>query len=892
MSKDHVRPIRAGISDETPDSARVKVIGVGGGGGNAVNRMVATGVQGVEFIAANTDLQALRFSKANIKLHLGMKLTSGLGAGANPDVGREAALEDSEKIIETLEGADMVFITTGLGGGTGTGAAPVIAALASEMGILTVAVVTRPFAFEGKRRMAQAERGLQELLDAVDTVIVIPNEKLLAIANDAGFFESFAIADDVLRQAVQGISDIITIPGVINRDFADVKTTMAGMGYAAMGTASRSGESRAKDAALAAMASPLLEAGAIDGAQGILINITGSSSLRLSEVNEASSIIQSAAHEDASIIFGAVLDEQLGDSVKITLIATGFRGDRANKAERRARMLSHNPPSSTAVEAAPVAVEEPRVEPQAQAPVAEPSAKAVTAPSEPELRSTPPGEPLQAIPEPINELALEDIAPYASLKAEEEASLEPAPKKEEPSPLATHAATTAIESVSLPATIAPEIISSIAEEQTPVASETAAAILEVVPPSLQAKPEQANAVEKTVPGQAAPSVGATPAQQTSALAPTSSIDKKTAPVLTEVATTPVESEPAPKLASQYTSIVDEPSAPTLDTPVAQNQASPEHEVKLEPEEEEPTPVASNLASTPPAEAVPAPPQATPEPILEVTDLVFGEPVLPVTTRHPLPPPPRMSMAQRAAIAAYSAINRSEIEEVDVEDEPVFNQPSGFAEIFETRKRILDHLSQNVASAPSRLKAAQLQHDAVEDDLLEDAVARVESIGDELDELFHNDLAQPEPVYEESIAVTPREKREEPKPIAAAAPPVTHEAPSPSVPVKTETAEPVSAAGFFSSPIFRSSTTSTSRIFFRDPPAPLTLFPHTPASEPAPPKTENQSTAKPEAAQSSEKKPAAVDAPAHVPSYTGASESRDNSGQLDELDIPAFLRRRN
>jgi cell division protein FtsZ len=253
-------------------------------------------------------------------------------------VGRRAALEDSDKIIEALEGADMVFVTAGLGGGTGTGAAPVIASLASEMGALTVAVVTRPFAFEGKRRMMQAERGMQELLESVDTVIVIPNEKLLAVAKDAGFFESFRIADDVLRQGVQGISDIITIPGVINRDFADVKTTMAGMGYAVMGTAQRSGQNRAMEAAMAAMASPLLESGAIDGARGILINITGSSSLKLSEVNEASGIIQNAAHEDANIIFGAVLDETMGDEVKITVIATGFK--QQEMPQRRERMLA------------------------------------------------------------------------------------------------------------------------------------------------------------------------------------------------------------------------------------------------------------------------------------------------------------------------------------------------------------------------------------------------------------------------------------------------------------------------------------------------------------------------------------------------------------------------
>src|ERR1700742_2703724 len=328
--------IRIQYNEDIARGAKIKVIGVGGGGGNAVNRMIAAKLEGVEFIVANTDVQALQLSQAPVKLQLGVKLTSGLGAGSNPDVGRRAALEDSDKIIEALEGADMVFVTAGLGGGTGTGAAPVIASLASEMGALTVAVVTRPFAFEGKRRMQQAERGMQELLESVDTVIVIPNGKLLAVAKDAGFFESFRIADDVLRQGVQGISDIITIPGVINRDFADVKTTMAGMGYSVMGTAVRSGTDRAREAAMAAMASPLLEAGAIDGARGILINITGSSSLKLNEVFEASTIIQNAAHEDANIIFGAVQDESMGDDVKITVIATGFRQEMP---ERRERML-------------------------------------------------------------------------------------------------------------------------------------------------------------------------------------------------------------------------------------------------------------------------------------------------------------------------------------------------------------------------------------------------------------------------------------------------------------------------------------------------------------------------------------------------------------------------
>ena len=317
--------IRISFNEEARNDAKIKVIGVGGGGGNAVNRMIDAGMEGIEFIVANTDLQALRLSHAPVKLQLGVKLTNGLGAGANPEVGRKAALEDSDKIIEALEGADMVFVTTGLGGGTGTGAAPIIASLASEMGALTVAVVTKPFAFEGKRRMQQADRGISELMESVDTTIVIPNEKLLAVAEDAGFFESFRIADDILRQGVQGLSDIITIPGIINRDFADVKTIMARMGYAVMGTASASGAKRTIEAAQRAIASPLLEAGAIDGARGILINITGSSSLKLAEVQQACSIIQNAAHDEANIIFGAVLDEKMKDGVKITVIATGFR---------------------------------------------------------------------------------------------------------------------------------------------------------------------------------------------------------------------------------------------------------------------------------------------------------------------------------------------------------------------------------------------------------------------------------------------------------------------------------------------------------------------------------------------------------------------------------------
>ena len=326
--------VRIQFNEEARNNARIKVIGVGGGGSNAVNRMIDAKVEGVEFVVANTDLQALQMARAPHKIQLGVKLTSGLGAGANPEVGRRAALEDSDQIIEALEGADMVFVTAGLGGGTGTGAAPIIASLASEMGALTVAVVTKPFAFEGKRRLQQAERGMQELIDSVDTLIIIPNEKLLAVAQNAGFFESFRVADDILRQAVQGISDIITIPGIINRDFADVKAIMAGMGPAVMGTATAKGENRATLAAQAAIASPLLEAGAIDGARGILINITGSSSLKLSEVHEASTIIQSAAHEDANIIFGAVMDEKMKDEVKITVIATGFQTGNLHKREK------------------------------------------------------------------------------------------------------------------------------------------------------------------------------------------------------------------------------------------------------------------------------------------------------------------------------------------------------------------------------------------------------------------------------------------------------------------------------------------------------------------------------------------------------------------------------
>jgi len=311
--------------DEGAMGASIKVIGIGGGGCNAVNRMIEAGIEGVEFISANTDLQALRQSYAPVKLQLGAKLTKGLGAGANPEVGRQAALEDTAKIIELLEGADMVFVTAGLGGGTGGGSAPIVASLAAELGALTVAVVTKPFFFEGKKRMYQAEQAVVELREAADTVITIPNERLLTtLPQCTSLVDAFKFADDVLRQAVQGISDLITIPGVINLDFADVKTIVTGMGMALMGTGVAEGDGRAETAARKAISSPLLEDTNIQGARGVLINITGSRDMTLFEVSEASRIIQDAAHSDANIIFGSVFDDRMEDKLKITVIATGF----------------------------------------------------------------------------------------------------------------------------------------------------------------------------------------------------------------------------------------------------------------------------------------------------------------------------------------------------------------------------------------------------------------------------------------------------------------------------------------------------------------------------------------------------------------------------------------
>jgi cell division protein FtsZ len=343
--------------DQLP--AKIKVVGVGGGGGNAVNRMIQAGIKGVEFLVANTDVQAMRHSLAPTKLQIGGKLTKGLGAGANPEVGKQAALEDTDRILEALSGADMIFITTGMGGGTGTGAAPIIASLAAELGALTVAVVTKPFNFEGKRRRVQAEQGIRALRDTVDTLITIPNERLLNFVERAtSLSDSFKIADDILRQAVQGISDLITVPGEINLDFADVKTIMHGMGMALMGTGVSSGEHRAVEAAQRAISSPLLEEASIEGAKGVLINVTGGPDMTLFEVHEAASIIQEAADEEANIIFGTVIDPRMKDEIKVTVIATGFdsatkgflnaRGEQLASSSR-ATHVAHAAPSGSSV---------------------------------------------------------------------------------------------------------------------------------------------------------------------------------------------------------------------------------------------------------------------------------------------------------------------------------------------------------------------------------------------------------------------------------------------------------------------------------------------------------------------------------------------------------------
>ena len=383
-TRENALPITLETTDQAP--AKIKVIGIGGGGGNAVNRMISANLRGIEFISANTDIQALSRSNAPIKLQLGDDLTRGLGAGGDPEVGRKSALEDTERILEVLDGADMVFLTAGLGGGTGGGSAPIFASLAAEIGALTVAVVTKPFGFEGHRRMKFANRGVEELRNSVDTLITIPNERLLSFV-DRGtpLTEAFLIADDVLRQAVQGISDLITVPGEVNVDFADVKTIMTGMGMALMGTGIAKGENRAVEAAQRAISSPLLEETSIEGAQGVLLNISGSHDLTLHEVAESARIIAEAVDPDANIISGMVIDEELGDEMKVTVIATGF--DRAAErseapAEVRSAVEAWRPrpsqpqPPQPVIEASPPA---PRhtaevVEPTTPAPVPVPAA--------------------------------------------------------------------------------------------------------------------------------------------------------------------------------------------------------------------------------------------------------------------------------------------------------------------------------------------------------------------------------------------------------------------------------------------------------------------------------------------------------------------------------------
>ncbi len=364
------------IEDEVQLGTRIKVVGVGGGGSNAVSRMLQEGLGGIEFYVLNTDKQALAASPVANKLAIGKKLTSGLGAGADPSIGRQAALEDTEQIIEILEGADMVFVTAGLGGGTGTGAAPVVASLAKELNALTVAVVTKPFAFEGPRRMRQAERGLAELAGSCDTLISIPNEKLLGLApKGTSFIQSFRMADDILRQAVQGIADIITTPGMINRDFSDIRTIMVGMGYAMMGTAVASGDNAPIEAAQKAINSPLMEEGGVLGARGMLINITASSQIGIHDVNEACNLIRAATqNDDAQINFGLVLDESMADKVKITVIATGFQRDTLPEIDRR---NPHFPFTSASVASVSTPAPEPEPAVAASEPEPEPAVEEV-----------------------------------------------------------------------------------------------------------------------------------------------------------------------------------------------------------------------------------------------------------------------------------------------------------------------------------------------------------------------------------------------------------------------------------------------------------------------------------------------------------------------------------
>ena len=396
-------PITLESLDQAP--AKIKVIGIGGGGGNAVNRMIAANLRGIEFISANTDLQALRRSEAPTKLQLGQSLTRGLGAGGDPEVGRESALEDTERILEVLDGADMVFLTAGLGGGSGGGAAPIFASLAAEINALTVAVVTKPFSFEGRRRMMHAERGVEELRNSVDTLITIPNERLLSFV-DRGtpLTEAFLIADDVLRQAVQGISDLITVPGEVNVDFADVRTIMTGMGMALMGTGIARGENRALEAAQRAISSPLLEETSIEGAKGVLLNISGGHDLSLHEVAESARIISEAVDPEANIISGMVIDQDLEDEMKVTVIATGFDSTQ-NRVEApaavRTAVSSWRRPKPASQPAAAAAPTEP------SAPVREPAPVQAMEETEP-----PAHQPRRRDPVPVE---AEPAAPQSSL---------------------------------------------------------------------------------------------------------------------------------------------------------------------------------------------------------------------------------------------------------------------------------------------------------------------------------------------------------------------------------------------------------------------------------------------------------------------------------------------
>jgi len=378
--------------------ARIKVIGVGGGGGNALNTMILAGLTGVDFIAANTDCQALQHNRARTKIQLGAQVTKGLGAGANPEIGRQSALEDKDKILAALDGADMVFVTAGMGGGTGTGGAPVIADLARTVGALTVGVVTKPFLFEGKRRLKQAESGLAELKNAVDTLITIPNQRLLAVADErTTLLDTFKKADEVLLNAVQGISDLITIPGLINVDFADVRTIMSNMGVALMGTGTATGEGRAMAAAKQAVESPLLEDIRIDGATGILINITGGPKMTLVEVNQACSLIQEAAHEDANIIFGSVIADEMGEDIKITVIATGFATKDSRRIDRSDATRVLRAAGSTAAAESPSRAAHARTPPEA--------ARATPTPR----AGTPPPPPKPAGERPVRHLSWDEL---------------------------------------------------------------------------------------------------------------------------------------------------------------------------------------------------------------------------------------------------------------------------------------------------------------------------------------------------------------------------------------------------------------------------------------------------------------------------------------------------